>query len=433
MVRKKTSKKKATPKVVNQEPSEQPKKLLTRMKEDDYQHQFDQLLGQFKQLKASVVNSRRRYEGPNPPVQRFYRRQNQLDPEDQETYRRDRRSLNPDRPTENRCFRCGKPGHFRVDCPNQALSYNDRRDDGRLNRVNVVEHGSSYSDVEDEDWSSDDEEYVRPRRSFRKTRPRSASIDSSVYTYPLEAYPTKRKIDEPEEARAETPKRIYKRKPRAPRVPEIDEQDEALPDVFPTSESMAEESLRTKKDKPVHTCDVWDRISQMDAKITIQELVELSPTARGLIKNGVTVRRPRNFPKVNAAIPKRMTPAYASGSIEKNIITFIIDTGAGLSLLSQVLLDRFGWSIDEPTTTTVVVADGGEAVTLGIVRDVPVTFGNCTITIDMVVTQSTSYDVILGVDWLKKANALLDLNAATLRIDYRGVKQQVPLDLSRGI
>ena len=53
------------------------------------------------------------------------------------------------------------------------------------------------------------------------------------------------------------------------------------------------------------------------------------------------------------------------------------------------MLDRLGWSIEEPTTMKMIVADGTKAVPLGKVRDVPVRFGSQTITIDMVVTEST--------------------------------------------
>jgi hypothetical protein len=125
------------------------------------------------------------------------------------------------------------------------------------------------------------------------------------------------------------------------------------------------------------------------------------------------------------------TPAYATGTIEKTVVTFIIDTGAGICLISKVLLDRLGWSIDEMSDVTLVVADGSQSPVLGLVKAVPVTFGLCTIPIDMIVTESTSYDVILGTSWLELANATINLHQASLTISHCGQKHTVPLDMNQ--
>src|SRR5947208_11733719 len=102
-------------------------------------------------------------------------------------------------------------------------------------------------------------------------------------------------------------------------------------------------------------------------------------------------------------------------------------------LISKTMLDRLGWSIEEPTTMKMIVADGTKAVPLGKVRDVPVRFGSQTIPIDMVVTESTSYDIILGNKWLNKAKAVIDLNASKMRIDWKGRRFIIPLNLEKGI
>lgn len=46
------------------------------------------------------------------------------------------------------------------------------------------------------------------------------------------------------------------------------------------------------------------------------------------------------------------------------------------------------------------MANGASTVPLGVVEDVAVTFGTCTVSVDLVVTEAASYDVILGMDWL---------------------------------
>ena len=58
---------------------------------------------------------------------------------------------------------------------------------------------------------------------------------------------------------------------------------------------------------------------------------------------------------------------------------------------------------------TFTTSDGTNAVPLGKIRDVPVRFREITITVPIVVVDSTTYDMILGNEWLEKARAVLDI------------------------
>ena len=61
-----------------------------------------------------------------------------------------------------------------------------------------------------------------------------------------------------------------------------------------------------------------------------------------------------------------------------------------------------GWSIDEGTKTKVVMADRTSSVPLGTVRDIPIKIGKIRLNVPMaVVIGATSYDLILGTDWLE--------------------------------
>jgi hypothetical protein len=97
------------------------------------------------------------------------------------------------------------------------------------------------------------------------------------------------------------------------------------------------------------------------------------------------------------------------------------------------MLDRLGWSIDQSSSRTLVVADGSKSIALGEMKEVPITFNNITIPIKMTVTESDTYDVILGIDWLNKAHAKLDINAAKMCIVCHGAIEMINLDMTRGI
>src|SRR3954468_12940341 len=78
------------------------------------------------------------------------------------------------------------------------------------------------------------------------------------------------------------------------------------------------------------------------------------------------------------------------------------------------------------------MADGSKAVAMGELINVPVQFGNCTIPIDMIITEGTTYDIILGNNWLNLAQAKIDLGAAKMRICAHNIYHEIQLDLYRG-
>ena len=111
----------------------------------------------------------------------------------------------------------------------------------------------------------------------------------------------------------------------------------------------------------------------------------------------------------------------------------IIDTGAGVSIMAKHFMDRLGWDIDKPCKSTIIVATGHRSVPLGEIRDVPVQFGQELIPIRMVVTSTESYNVILGMSWLNKAKAKIDVEAQKLVFLSHRRRFSIPLDIRRKV
>ena len=49
------------------------------------------------------------------------------------------------------------------------------------------------------------------------------------------------------------------------------------------------------------------------------------------------------------------------------------------------------------------------------------------------VIKATSYDILIGNDWLTKVRAIIDMDARQMQIRWKGRKYLIPLDLERGI
>ena len=119
--------------------------------------------------------------------------------------------------------------------------------------------------------------------------------------------------------------------------------------------------------------------------------------------------------------------------MEDHTTDVIIDTGAGGVIVSKAFLDLIGWEIELPTKQTLIIADRYTAVPLGRVRDLPIKFGKLIIPSLAVVVDTTSYNLVIGNDWLTKTKAIIDMGARKMQVHWKGWKYEIPIDAERGI
>ena len=211
--------------------------------------------------------------------------------------------------------------------------------------------------------------------------------------------------------------------------------------LTPEIESSKEQKYRVSKR---YSYDLFESLKELPVPgLTVEDFLKMCPPARQQLRQGVSNALPTKEVQTVTSIEQedegmkkpeeKRTSAYAQVHIDGTLAEAIIDTGAGSAVISNSFLQRKGWDIDEPTRITYTVANGQRDTTLGIVTKVPIQVQGLTIPIDMIVTNANSYDVILGNEWLVKANAIIDLNAAAMRITCHGKEINVPLDLYRGI
>ena len=101
--------------------------------------------------------------------------------------------------------------------------------------------------------------------------------------------------------------------------------------------------------------------------------------------------------------------------------------------MSKNLLKRLGWKINHASDMTLIVADGQEAAVLGEITEVTVTLGNAKVPINLTITESHSFNVILGNDFLEKIKAEISLVKLRMKFTWHGITYYIPLDINRGI
>src|SRR4051794_26488941 len=80
-----------------------------------------------------------------------------------------------------------------------------------------------------------------------------------------------------------------------------------------------------------------------------------------------------------------------------------------------------------------IVADDYKSTLLEKVFNVSVKIARATIGINMIVVDTTSYEVVLRNGFLKKINVIIDFNAEKICIYYRGRRFEIPIDIRKDI
>ena len=93
-----------------------------------------------------------------------------------------------------------------------------------------------------------------------------------------------------------------------------------------------------------------------------------------------------------------MDAVYCDAYVENHPIYLIIDTGSTGSLITKGFLDKIGRKIQESSSVNMVDVNGGKKRSLGKIRNLPINIKGITIPVDVDVSESTNYTVIVGND-----------------------------------
>ncbi|GES91988.1 retroviral-like aspartic protease 1 [Rhizophagus clarus] len=108
-------------------------------------------------------------------------------------------------------------------------------------------------------------------------------------------------------------------------------------------------------------------------------------------------------------------------------VNVLIDSGAVGCIISKRYLDKVNKAIDTSTSVRIIDITGKKTAPLGLVRQVPIKIRDIETRIDMIVTESQEYNVLLGNIWLKYVNAIINYNDNTMKIKCNDQIQTIPV------
>jgi hypothetical protein len=215
--------------------------------------------------------------------------------------------------------------------------------------------------------------------------------------------------------------------------------DEMIRQANQRDEDKEMKEKKKPKTKKEYT-PLGERFLNSNAGLTQKEVIELSniykkqlaKAIKGVGPKIVTIETAANMFKDEPKRKKR-TSAYITAVINGRKIDVIMDTGAGFNLITKGLADELNMDLNRPVSTPMRVTDGHKSVPLGELDDILLTIGPVTIPFNAVVTAATTYQVILGNEWIDKVQANIDFKTKKLKMIWKGRKIQLTFDIRKGL
>jgi hypothetical protein len=85
--------------------------------------------------------------------------------------------------------------------------------------------------------------------------------------------------------------------------------------------------------------------------------VDVAPAVQTSIQHGLRLVKP-TYGQANSVKLTTKTPTYAIAKVGGLSVNAIIDTGAGICIMSKRLLKKLRWTIHKASQMALVVADG---------------------------------------------------------------------------
>ena len=99
---------------------------------------------------------------------------------------------------------------------------------------------------------------------------------------------------------------------------------------------------------------------------------------------------------------------YCLAEVDGRIVQVILDSGSAGSVISQIFLQKLKGQISRKTNVNMVGINGEKSKALGEVKQLPIRIQGQILPADVIVSEATGYDLLVGNDWLTKYQAVLD-------------------------
>jgi hypothetical protein len=245
-------------------------------------------------------------------------------------------------------------------------------------------------------------------------------------------YPTTTRLGKPPQIIHEDPSTIGKRRRTNGSTP-IPVTHQNLPNPVTNHDvPMNEKKTRTRSGpKPPNIkYNITEDVLTRKADIEVGDLIAASPYLKKQLRDVCRPTRQRQSVPLNSIENGEVvtTAAYAEVHINNRRIKALVDCGAAKSCMSRSMMNVLGMEIDTPSTSVFTLGNGTKQPTLGVILDVPIRIGDAiNIPADMEILPQCPAHLILGIDWLNRSQAIINMKLGTLTVSYKQKRMVIPI------
>ena len=99
---------------------------------------------------------------------------------------------------------------------------------------------------------------------------------------------------------------------------------------------------------------------------------------------------------------------FCMAQVDGAMVQLIFNSGSSGSVISKQFLEKVGRKVDQPSHVNMIGINGEKRKALGEIKSLPIIIQQQLLPVNVVVSEATGYDVLVGNDWLTKYQAKLN-------------------------
>src|SRR5579859_60491 len=176
--------------------------------------------------------------------------------------------------------------------------------------------------------------------------------------------------------------------------------------------------------------DIANYIRSLPSGLTIGQAAAQFPKYRSRVRRSIQRRREANYVgNDNTATTAARCDVY----INDEKLPAVIDSGAATSIMTKKLMQKLGYTINQSSNLVIVTANGNRVRSLGKIQNVPLEIEGEPLPTSFQVLDSMDDTLILGNDWLRKVQAILNWKKGTLTVQAGNAHLTTPMNYTRRI